>query len=105
MRWKSSFGGSNGIPVIWSRCGAMFLAAHSIKGGAAMLGLAEVLREVVARARRCAGALRDHRRTLDPSTADVVLRTVDRLRILLPVELQLTPWLRRWYRMSGSSGA
>lgn len=62
---------------------AMFLAAHSIKGGAAMLGLAEI-RELSHALEDVLGVLRDHRRTLDPSTADVVLRTVDRLRILLP---------------------
>jgi CheY-like chemotaxis protein/HPt (histidine-containing phosphotransfer) domain-containing protein len=62
---------------------AMFLAAHSIKGGAAMLGLAE-MRELSHALEDVLGVMRDHRRTLDASTADVVLRTVDRLRILVP---------------------
>jgi CheY-like chemotaxis protein/HPt (histidine-containing phosphotransfer) domain-containing protein len=62
---------------------AMFLAAHSIKGGAAMLGLAE-MRELSHALEDVLGVMRDHRRALDASTADVVLRTVDRLRILVP---------------------
>lgn len=61
----------------------MFLAAHSIKGGAAMLGLAE-LRELSHALEDVLGVLRDDRRPLVPSTADVLFRAVDQLRALLP---------------------
>jgi HPt (histidine-containing phosphotransfer) domain-containing protein len=62
---------------------AMFLAAHSIKGGAAMLGLTEFL-ELSHALENVLSILRDHRRTLDRGTADVVFRALDRLRALLP---------------------
>jgi chemotaxis protein histidine kinase CheA len=62
---------------------AMFLAAHSIKGGAAMLGLLEI-RELSHAMEDVLGVLRDDRRPLERSTADVMFRAVDRLRILLP---------------------
>jgi chemotaxis protein histidine kinase CheA len=62
---------------------AMFLAAHSMKGGAAMLGLVEI-RELSHALEDVLGVLRDHRRSLDAGTADVVLRAVDRIRVLLP---------------------
>jgi chemotaxis protein histidine kinase CheA len=60
----------------------MFLAAHSIKGGAAMLGLIE-LRELSHALEDVLGVLRDETRPLEPSTADVLFRAVDRLRALL----------------------
>ncbi|HET8631276.1 MAG TPA: Hpt domain-containing protein [Thermomicrobiales bacterium] len=61
---------------------AMFIAAHTIKGGAAMLGLAAVgalahaLEDALAR-------LRDGRRTLDAAGADLLFRALDALRALV----------------------
>jgi chemotaxis protein histidine kinase CheA len=60
----------------------MFVAAHSIKGGAAMLGLDEIkdlahaMEEVLAR-------LRDQKRALQVDTADLLFRAVDLLRACL----------------------
>jgi chemotaxis protein histidine kinase CheA len=61
---------------------AMFLAAHSIKGGAAMLGLGE-LRELSHALEDVLGVLRDDRRPLERTIADVLFRAVDRLRVVL----------------------
>lgn len=60
----------------------MFLAAHSIKGGAAMLGLLEI-GELSHAMEDVLGVLRDDRRPLEPSTADIMFRAVDQLRALL----------------------
>jgi chemotaxis protein histidine kinase CheA len=62
---------------------AMFLAAHSIKGGAAMLGIAE-LRELAHAMEDVLGVLRDQRRPFEHAIADVLFRAVDRLRAVLP---------------------
>jgi chemotaxis protein histidine kinase CheA len=62
---------------------AMFLAAHSVKGGAAMLGIAE-LRELAHAMEDVLGVLRDQRRPLEHTIADVLFRAVDRLRAILP---------------------
>jgi chemotaxis protein histidine kinase CheA len=68
----------------------MFLSAHTIKGGAAMVGfttirnLAHATEDVLAR-------LRDERRHLDGDTADLLFKAVDMLRELLteaPYETQ-----------------
>jgi chemotaxis protein histidine kinase CheA len=61
----------------------MFLAAHSIKGGAAMLGIAE-LRELAHAVEDVLGVLRDQRRPFEHAIADVLFRAVDRLRAILP---------------------
>jgi chemotaxis protein histidine kinase CheA len=60
---------------------AMFLAAHSIKGGAAMLGLIE-LRELAHALEGVLSVLRDERRPLERATADALFRAADRLRAL-----------------------
>jgi chemotaxis protein histidine kinase CheA len=60
----------------------MFLAAHSIKGSAAMLELAEI-RDLAHALEDVLGVLRDDRRPLERLTADVFFRAVDRLRLLL----------------------
>jgi chemotaxis protein histidine kinase CheA len=69
-------------PVDTQPVRAMFLAAHSIKGGAAMLGLVE-LRELSHALEDVLGVLRDERRPLVRATADVLFRGVDQLRALL----------------------
>lgn len=61
---------------------AMFLAAHSIKGGAAMLGLVE-LRELSHALEDVLSVLRDDGRPLERAVADVLFRGVDRLRVLV----------------------
>ena len=61
---------------------AMFLAAHSIKGGAAMLGLLEI-RDLSHAMEDILGVLRDDRRSLESGMADVMFRAVDQLRVLL----------------------
>jgi chemotaxis protein histidine kinase CheA len=68
---------------------SMFLAAHSIKGAAAMLGFGELL-ELAHALEDVLGVLRDEGRPLERGTADVMFRTVDRLRALLP-EVEGTP--------------
>ena len=69
-------------PVDTQPVRAMFLAAHSIKGGAAMLGLLE-LRELSHALEDVLGVLRDQRRPLERAVADVLFRGVDRLRALV----------------------
>jgi chemotaxis protein histidine kinase CheA len=60
----------------------MFLAAHTVKGGASMLRLAEV--EYVAHALEdILGDLRDGHRTMDSATADLLFQTLDNLRSLI----------------------
>ena len=61
---------------------AMFLSAHTIKGGAAMLELANVL-ELAHAMEEVLEHLRDHRRLLDGGTADLLSRGVDALRQLV----------------------
>ena len=57
----------------------MFLAVHTIKGGAAMLRLTDV--EAVAHTvEELLSALRDQRRTLDGPTADLIFQSIDQLR-------------------------
>src|SRR5581483_9019404 len=57
----------------------MFLSAHTIKGGAGMLSLhaihalAHAIEDVL-------GHLRDQHQPLDPATADLLFRALDRLR-------------------------
>jgi chemotaxis protein histidine kinase CheA len=60
----------------------MFLAAHTIKGGAAMLRLTDV--EALAHALEdLLTALRDQQRMLDGATADVLFQAIDQLRDLI----------------------
>ncbi|MBI4495184.1 MAG: response regulator [Chloroflexi bacterium] len=60
----------------------MFLSAHTIKGGAAMMGLEDA--RVVAHAMEDVLAyLRDQRQPLDDETADLLFRTLDVLRELV----------------------
>ena len=57
----------------------MFLAAHTIKGGAAMMRLTEV--EALAHAvEDVLSKIRDQHRAFDPSTADLLFQAVDKLR-------------------------
>lgn len=60
----------------------MFLCAHTIKGGAAMLGLAPI-RDVTHAMEDVLGMLRDGGRLLEPGLADVLFRTLDVVRDLL----------------------
>jgi chemotaxis protein histidine kinase CheA len=60
----------------------MFLAAHTIKGGAAMMRLTQV--ESLAHALEdLLTSLRDQQRTLDAPTADLLFQAIDRLRALI----------------------
>src|SRR5437868_6079729 len=60
----------------------MFLAAHTIKGGAAMLRLSDV--EALAHALEdLLTALREQQRTLDGATADVLFQAIDQVRELI----------------------
>lgn len=57
----------------------MFLAAHTVKGGAAMLRLTSV--EVLAHALEdLLSSFRDDERALDAETADLLFQTIDQLR-------------------------
>lgn len=60
----------------------MFLCAHTIKGGAAMLGLIPI-RDVTHAMEDVLGILRDGGRLLDPALADLLFRTLDVVRDLL----------------------
>ena len=65
----------------------MFLAAHTIKGGAAMMRLTEV--ETLAHALEdLLSSFRDQHRTLDAAGADLLFQAIDRLRALIT---QATP--------------
>ncbi len=60
----------------------IFLAAHTIKGGAAMLRLTDV--EALAHAvEDLLSSLRDQQRTLDAQTADLLFKSLDHLRGLI----------------------
>ena len=60
----------------------MFLAAHTIKGGAAMMRLTEV--EALAHALEdLLSSFRDQQRTLDAPAADLLFQAIDRLRGLI----------------------
>jgi chemotaxis protein histidine kinase CheA len=60
----------------------MFLAAHTIKGGAAMMRLTQV--EAVAHALEdLLSSFRDGRRALDGAAADLLFQAIDRLRELI----------------------
>src|SRR5438876_5765779 len=60
----------------------MFLAAHTIKGGASMMRLTEI--ESLAHALEdLLSSFRDQQRTLDGSTADLLFQAIDRLRGLI----------------------
>jgi chemotaxis protein histidine kinase CheA len=60
----------------------MFLAAHTIKGGAAMMRLTDV--EALAHAiEDLLSSLRDQLRTLDGPTADLLFKSLDQLRGLI----------------------
>jgi chemotaxis protein histidine kinase CheA len=60
----------------------MFLAAHTIKGGAAMMRLTDV--EALAHALEdLLNSIRDQERTLDGTTADLLFQAIDRLRGLI----------------------
>ena len=60
----------------------MFLAAHTIKGGAAMLRLTDV--EALAHAvEDLLSTFRDNVRTLEPATADLLFQSIDHLRALV----------------------
>jgi CheY-like chemotaxis protein/HPt (histidine-containing phosphotransfer) domain-containing protein len=60
----------------------MFLAAHTIKGGAAMLRLTNI--EALAHGvEDLLSSLREQRRTLDAAAADLLFQSIDRLRELV----------------------
>jgi len=60
----------------------LFLAAHTIKGGAAMLRLTDV--QVLAHAvEDLLSSFRDQERALDQPTADLLFQAIDRLRALI----------------------
>jgi adenylate cyclase len=60
----------------------MFLAAHTIKGGAAMLRLTDI--EALAHGvEDLLSTFRDQSRTLDPPAADLLFQSIDRLRELV----------------------
>jgi chemotaxis protein histidine kinase CheA len=60
----------------------LFLAAHTIKGGAAMLRLTDV--QVLAHAvEDLLSSFRDQERALDQLTADLLFQAIDRLRALI----------------------
>lgn len=60
----------------------MFLAAHTIKGGAAMMRLTEV--EALAHALEdLLSKIRDNHRAMDAATADLLFHGIDRLRSLI----------------------
>jgi chemotaxis protein histidine kinase CheA len=60
----------------------MFLAAHTIKGGAAMLRLTDV--EALAHAvEDLLSSFRDQQRTLDGPSADLLFQSIDHLRTLI----------------------
>ncbi len=61
---------------------AMLLSAHSIKGGAAMLGLADV-RRLAHALEDILAQLRDTQASLEPPTADRLFRAIDLLRDLV----------------------
>jgi two-component system, chemotaxis family, chemotaxis protein CheY len=62
----------------------MFLAAHTMKGGAAMLRLTDV--EALAHALEdLLSSFRDQQRTLDGPTADLLFQSIDHLRSLIAV--------------------
>src|SRR6266851_9400962 len=62
----------------------MFLAAHTIKGGAAMLRLTDV--ESLAHAiEDLLSSFRDQQRTLDAQAADLLFKSLDHLRGLIAV--------------------
>ena len=69
---------------------AMFLSAHTIKGGAAMLGLAPV-RELAHALEDVLSCLRDRNTPLDAETADLLFRTLDRLRELVAADPSADP--------------
>jgi chemotaxis protein histidine kinase CheA len=60
----------------------MFLSAHTIKGGAAMLEIASV-RELAHALEDVLGVLRDHPDRFDSALADLLFRALDALRALL----------------------
>jgi chemotaxis protein histidine kinase CheA len=60
----------------------MFLAAHTVKGGASMLRLTDI-QELAHALEDVLAEFRDRARRLDTSSADLVLQTVDRLRGLV----------------------
>lgn len=60
----------------------MFLSAHTIKGGASMLGLGEV-RELAHALEDVLACLRDRGEPLDRATADLLFRAIDALRALV----------------------
>ena len=60
----------------------MFLAAHTIKGGAAMLRLTDI--EALAHGvEDLLSSLREQQRTLDATAADLLFQSIDRLRELV----------------------
>jgi chemotaxis protein histidine kinase CheA len=62
----------------------MFLAAHTIKGGAAMLRLTDV--EALAHALEdLLTSFRERERTLDAATADMLFQSIDQLRHLISI--------------------
>lgn len=63
----------------------LFLAAHSIKGGAAMLNLNGV-RDLAHAMEGILGRLRDNKESLRPATADLLFQAVDGLRTLIDHE-------------------
>jgi chemotaxis protein histidine kinase CheA len=93
----------------------MFLSAHTIKGGAAMLELAGV-RELAHALEDVLAQLRDTPRRLDTATADLLFRAVDALQTLVegatprgavePVSAELARALRQHAReLSAPPGA
>ena len=69
---------------------AMFLSAHTIKGGAAMLGL-DAVRGVAHALEDELTRLRDARQPLDPATADLLFQATDLLRDLVARATPDTP--------------
>jgi CheY-like chemotaxis protein/HPt (histidine-containing phosphotransfer) domain-containing protein len=69
---------------------AMFLSAHTIKGGAAMLGL-DAVRALAHALEDQLGRLRDARQTLDAATADLLFQATDLLRALVARSAPDTP--------------
>jgi chemotaxis protein histidine kinase CheA len=68
---------SNPLPVR-----ELFLAAHTIKGGAAMLRLTDV--QILAHGvEDLLSSFRDQERALDAATADLLFQSIDRLRALI----------------------
>ena len=65
----------------------MFRHAHTVKGGAAVVGFGEVA-DVVHELEDLIGAIRDRRRAGSPREADAILRSVDALRAMIAAAIE-----------------